>query len=126
MKISLIDLASSPFTLLNQLKTKALFFSYPKTYPCILIWRPIHFNHSSFNIVRFCDASIKGFANFVTFKTIEGIKIVVDDSKKNIKISFCLQQKVLNMKLIGESFLVFTLCGSRVIYPCATIDKAIA
>jgi hypothetical protein len=90
MKISLINLASSPFTLLNQLKTRAFFFSYPKNYPCIQIWRPIHLNQLSFNIVRFCDASIKGFANFVTFKTIEGIKIAMDDSKKNIKISFCL------------------------------------
>jgi hypothetical protein len=92
MKISLINLASSPFTLLNQLKIGALFFSYPKTYLCILIWRPIHLNQLSFNIVRFCDASIKvGFANFVTFKTIKGIKITMDDSKKNIKVSFCLQ-----------------------------------
>jgi hypothetical protein len=62
----------------------------------------------------------------VAFKTTEGIKIIVDDSKKSTKRSFCLQQKVMNMKLIGDSFLVFTLCGSRVQYPCVTIDKTIA
>ncbi len=71
-------------------------------------------NQLSFNIVRFCDASIKGFVDFVTFKTIQGIKIAMDNTKKNIKVSFCLQQKVLNMKFIGESFLVFTLCDLRV------------